>query len=212
MLVKPEYRLQEGLFLGILGNRIGDVGSDCEAVNHARVEIDLVHGLHLFQNSFGFVAFLLWEDLVRLYEAPLAVFGSGFFRRLTCCCDGQWTLDSLDLLSGNETWMSKVSSINHALLHESNNVFRTKAVSHSADTLATVLLPHLGNGNFGDLVNTLRGVLRTPGHKVKALWPIQLHGISIKLIRHQDKIAIGSKLVGDKLGVYKFVADDVGAV
>ena len=49
-----------------------------------------------------------------------------------------------------------------------------------------------------------------PLHDVEVAGAIQGDGILVEKVGHQDKVAIGSELVGDELSVVEAVADDVG--
>ena len=66
MLVKPCDCLVESLFHGKALDLLGRVAPDSKAVRHAREEIYLVGVARVFQNHFGFVAFLGREDSIGL--------------------------------------------------------------------------------------------------------------------------------------------------
>jgi len=70
VLIKPAHSLEERLLFGELLNLLASITSDRETMSHTTVQIDLVGLLGLNKDSLRLVAFLSWENLVRL-----------------CCCD-----------------------------------------------------------------------------------------------------------------------------
>lgn len=48
-----------------------------------------------------------------------------------------------------------------------------------------------------------------PFHKIKSRRFVQLHRIPMEQIRDDDEVAIGGKLISDKLNVDELVANDV---
>jgi hypothetical protein len=84
------------------------------------------------------------------------------------------------------------------------------AISDTTDTLASQLASHHFQGAFYNGIYARGAMWLTPFRKIKVRWPIQWDGVAMEQIGHDDEVAIGGELVGDQLGIYKFVANDVG--
>lgn len=113
--------------------------------------------------------------------------------------------------------MSSVTNIDAlALGQEASDVLSTKAVSDGADLLRALLL-HVGDGLLDDRVDRVGQValafgaaLLQPGHDVEVFGPVELDGVALEEVGHDDIVAVGGELVGDELGVDELMADHVG--
>jgi hypothetical protein len=84
--------------------------------------------------------------------------------------------------------------------------------------LDTMLLSHLDDAGVDDWVNvrwvvsTLLGVILAaePLHDIEALRTVELDWVAVEQVRHHNKVAVGSQLVGDELDIVELVADDIG--
>lgn len=45
--------------------------------------------------------------------------------------------------------------------------------------------------------------------KIEVSWSVQRNRITIEKVRHQDQVAVGSKLVSDELSILKTMADNI---
>jgi len=193
VLVKPVNSLQEGLFLSKLSPCVLEIGSDSETVSGIGVEGDLPWDVHVHQNRLSRMTLLCWENLIRF-----------------SCSNRKWTRHTLDLVLINKTRMSNESRINLSIVQKSGNVFGAKAVPNGTQLLNTELALHLLDALVYDWVDNLFLVSLEPIHDLEALWWVQLYRVAMKEIWEHDKVAICSVLVCEELGVYKFVADNVG--
>jgi hypothetical protein len=131
--------------------------------------------------------------------------------------DGKRTSHALDLLLVDERRVCSVSDIDAlALGQEASDVLAAKAVSDGTDLLRALLL-HVCQrllDNRVDLVGqvalALRAALLQPGHDVEVLGAVELDGVALEEIGHDDEVAVGGELVGDELGVDELMADHVG--
>jgi hypothetical protein len=105
-----------------------------------------------------------------------------------------------------------------ALSHETRNILAAEAVADSANFLRTLLL-HVGQRLLDDRVDGVRQValalgpaLCQPGHDVEvaASELVELDGVALEEVGHDDPVAVGGELVGDQLGVDEGVAHYVG--
>jgi hypothetical protein len=96
-----------------------------------------------------------------------------------------------------------------ALGQETRNVLAAEAVADSTDLLRTLLL-HVCQGLLDDRVDGVRQValalgsaLGQPLHdvKVSSAELVELDGVTLEKIGHDDPVAVGGELVGDQLGV-----------
>ena len=95
----------------------------------------------------------------------------------------------------------------------SDHILRPKTIPDRPKFLAPVLRPQLDDGSVNDRVDPWRkmpGGSVQPFLNVEVTWAIEWDGVSVEEIGHDDEVAIGGELIGDKLGVVEFVADDVG--
>jgi hypothetical protein len=129
----------------------------------------------------------------------------------------EWAGHALDLVLVDERRVCGVTNINAlALSQEARDVLSTKAVSNRADLLRALLL-HVRQSLLDDRVNGVRQValafgaaLLQPVHDVEALGRVELHGVALEEVGHDDVVAVGGELVGDELGVDELMADNVG--
>jgi hypothetical protein len=105
-----------------------------------------------------------------------------------------------------------------ALGQETRNVLAAEAVADSANLLRALLL-HVCQSLLDDRVDSVRQValalgaaLGQPLHdvKVSSAELVELDGVALKKIGHDDPVAVGGELVGDQLGVDEGVAHDIG--
>jgi hypothetical protein len=143
--------------------------------------------------------------------------GGGEWFRHTSSSDGKRTSHALDLILVDERRVRSVSNINAlALGQEARNVLAAKAVSDRANLLRALLL-HVRQRRLDDRVDLVRQValalgaaLLQPGHDVEVFGAVELHGVALEEVGHDDVVAVGSELVGDELGVDELMADHVG--
>ena len=113
--------------------------------------------------------------------------------------------------------MCSVSNIDAlALGQEARDVLAAKAVSDGTDLLRALLL-HVRQRLLDDRVDlvgqvalALRAALLQPSHDVEVLGAVELDGVALEEIGHDDEVAVGGELVGDELGVDELMADHVG--
>lgn len=103
-----------------------------------------------------------------------------------------------------------------ALGQEAGDVLAAEAVADGTDLLRALLL-HVCQSLLDDRVDGVRQValalgtaLLQPGHDVEVLRAVQLDGVALEKVGHDDPVAVGGELVGDELGVDEFMADHVG--
>lgn len=103
-----------------------------------------------------------------------------------------------------------------ALGQKASDVLAAKAVSDGTDLLRALLL-HVCEGLLDDRVDgvgqvalAFRAALLEPGHDVEVLGAVELHGVALEEVGHDDVVAVGGELVGDELGVDELMADHVG--
>jgi len=103
-----------------------------------------------------------------------------------------------------------------ALGQEARDVLAAKAVSDGTDLLRALLL-HVRQRLLDDRVDlvgqvalALRAALLQPSHDVEVLGAVELDGVALEEIGHDDEVAVGGELVGDELGVDELMADHVG--
>jgi len=68
MRIEPLHGLVEGLFLGKLDNRLGDVATDREAMLHSAEKVDLPGHAGALEYDFRFMPLLDRKDLVSFYD------------------------------------------------------------------------------------------------------------------------------------------------
>jgi hypothetical protein len=124
---------------------------------------------------------------------------------------------ALNLVLVDERRVCGVADVNAlALGQEARDVLSAKAVSDRTDLLRSLLL-HVRQSLLDDRVDgvgqvalALGTALLQPVHDVEALGRVELHGVALEEVGHDDVVAVGGELVGDELGVDEFMADHVG--
>ena len=211
--------MQERSLLGELDVVLAEVCADGEAVLDAGVKDHLVgDGAHFLEQLLGLVALLFGEDLVGFWvELAITSFERQGWIRLTSSGDGERASHGLDLLLVDERRVCSVSDINAlALGQEAGDVLSAKAVSDGTDLLRALLL-HVCQSLLDDRVDLIgqvalafRAALLQPGHDVEVRRAVELHGVALEEVGHDDEVAVGGELVGDELGVDELMADHVG--
>jgi hypothetical protein len=220
-LVEPLHSLEERSLFCELDVLLADVGADGKAVLDTRVENHLVgDAVHLLEQLLGLVALVFGEDVVGLcggnWLVNVTPDVSESVER-TSSGNREWAGHALDLVLVDERRVCGVTNINAlALSQEARDVLSTKAVSNRADLLRALLL-HVRQSLLDDRVNGVRQValafgaaLLQPVHDVEALGRVELHGVALEEVGHDDVVAVGGELVGDELGVDELMADNVG--
>ena len=211
--------MQERSLLGELDVILAEIGANSETVLDTGVEDDLVgDGAHFLEQLLGLVALLFGEDLVGFW-VKLAIDSIGHEGWIghTSSSNGQRASHALDLLLVDERRVCSVSDVNAlALGQEASNVLAAKAVSDGTNLLRALLF-HVRQSlldNRVDLVGkvalALRATLLQPSHDVEILGAVELDGVALEEIGHDDEVAVGGELVGDELGVDELMADHVG--
>lgn len=84
--------------------------------------------------------------------------------------------------------------------------------------LSSVLLAKLDDAGVDDGID-VRGIVGAllrvvfagePLLDVEVVRAVQLDGVAVEEVGHQDEVAVGGQLVGDELDVDELVADDIG--
>jgi len=191
MLIKPSNRLQERALFRILLNLLASIASHGETVDDTTVQINLVRLLGLNENRLGLVTFLGGEDLVRF-----------------CGCDGEGPGDCCEFGFFDEGRMSEEADIDaFPFCQEADGVFRPKTIPNASNLLESLLFQPRDSllNNRIDRLSRMRiiapGAFRQPTHEIKALMTIQAHRITVKKVRNQGVVSIGSVLVGHQLRV-----------
>jgi len=131
---------------------------------------------------------------------------------VTSSGDAQRSLDSFELIRRNERRMRNKCCISLTLLQESHTIFGSPTVTNGTNLLSTVFLLELLDHCLGDLITFRGGMVSHPLHEIESgLW-VEAHGITMEHVWNDDKVPIGSKLVGNKLDVEEGMADDVGTM
>ena len=129
--------------------------------------------------------------------------------RHTRCCNAQWTFDGLQFVCIHETGMGNVSGVDLAGLQVPHDVLGAEAITDASDGLDT-LLSQLLYRCFYDGIDTFIAVARPPLHEVEVGWAVQLKGVAVEEIGHDDVVAVGGELVRNELGIDELVTDDIG--
>lgn len=221
-LVEPLDGLDESGLLGELDFGLVEVAADGETVLDAGVQNHLVRdGAHVFEDSLGLVTLVFGEDRVGLCD----VVSDGIipsligFSQLTSGSNRKRTSHASELGLVDKRRVSGETDIDAlALGQETRNVLATKAVADSTNLLRTLLL-HVCQSLLDNRVDgvrqvalALRAALGQPSHDVEVACSelVELNGVALEEIGHDDPVAVGGELVGDQLRVDKGVAHDIG--
>lgn len=103
--------------------------------------------------------------------------------------------------------MSHKARINLPLVQKSSHVFCAEAVPDGPQTLDTEVSLHLFDTGVDNWIDDSGLVALYPIHDLESLWWIELDGVAVEEIGHDDQVAIRCVLVCDEFGVYEFVSD-----
>ena len=211
--MEPCYSLKECLFLGESFHLDIGPSADSEAVGDAREQGDLVGVTSLLQNLLRPVTLLGGED------------GIGFRGR-----NRERTCDGREFLFFNKGWVGNIANIDSVLVvtnkvlvprsqvsidgHVMKRVccaftnLGAKAISYSTHALNSVLFPQSLDRGDDDRIHSFLRVwvlavraMVEPSCEIEVGGPVQIQRIAIELVDYKSKVAVGSELISQELGV-----------
>jgi hypothetical protein len=209
VLIEPIYRLQKSLLLCIFHGRLAQIATRSKPVLNPRIQIDLIRHLQFLQDDLCRMSLIRRERPIRfcIGQHVLNAYTSA---TLTGSSNSKRAPNRLNLVICYKARVCNISRLSNTLLQKPHHALGPKTVTHRPNHLTPIRLAHLLQRRLHYLINALRGMLCAPSLHVKALGTVQLDGVAMELVGHEDKVPICCELVGGELGVDQADANYIG--